>query len=76
MILSWYRRRKRSVLLGDSGHGPGFWCDPDTGEVWQASHRWSVFTVPSAGDAEAIISMLDHVQQCELNVPKEWGEGR
>lgn len=68
MIRSWIRRRRRAVCLGDMGHAK-LWIDPETGDQWQASFRWALFTVPSMSDTvEDAIQMLDVVHSCELYV--------
>lgn len=72
MIWNWYRRRKRAVALGDSGYGPNYWCDPETGDVWQARTRWSLFTVHTDDPAEETIGMLDTVHSCTLYVEPDW----
>lgn len=66
MIRAWYRRRKRAVALGDMRHAL-LWFDPETGRLWQARRRWSLFTVPSSLDGlDEAVRMLEVVHCCEL----------
>lgn len=67
---NWYKKRKRAILLGDMGHA-GLWCDPETGETWQANVRWSVFTCQSHTTIDEGIKMLKDVHMCELLIDKE-----
>lgn len=74
-FLSWRRKRKRANCLGDMGHAK-LWHDPKTGDLWQATGRFSVFSVPSANDdLEGSLSMLETVHMCECYVdPEEYLE--
>lgn len=75
-LREWVRRRRRAVCLGDMGHAR-LWCDPETERIWQAAHRWSLFTVPSNEDTvETAVRMLDTVHLCELHVDRDDPLGR
>lgn len=68
--MKWCKKRKRAILLGDMGY-TGLWCDPETGEVWQANSRWALFPCESHSTIEEAIEMLKDVHMCELLIDKE-----
>lgn len=64
-MIEWYRKRKRAELLGRAH--TGYWHDPETGDTWQAGHRYALFTVPSSSDTpEGIAQMCHLVHLCDL----------
>lgn len=70
-LRNWHERRKRAVLLGHMGHA-GLWCDPETGQTWQANSRWTIFPCEGPSTIDRSIKMLRDVHFCELYVDEDW----